>query len=61
MEAYTQVTYKRWFEEGLPTGEEPNISESLDEIGQDVKRILGLAASKDIAMGLSEVATEAKN
>ena len=55
MEAYTQVTYKRWFEEGLPTGEEPNISESLDEIGQDVKRVLGLAASKGIATGLSEV------
>jgi 2-hydroxychromene-2-carboxylate isomerase len=60
VEAYTQVTYRRWFEEGLPAGEEPNISESLNEIGQDVKRILGLAASKGIATGLSEVTTEAK-
>ena len=60
VEAYTQVTYRRWFEEGLPAGEEPNISESLDEIGQDVKRVLGLAASKDIATGLSVVTREAK-
>ena len=44
----------------MPAGEEPTISESLDEIGQDVKRCVGLAASKDIATGLSVVTTEAK-
>ena len=29
---YTRATYRRWFEDGKPAGEEPNISESLEEI-----------------------------
>ena len=41
-------------------GEEPNIPESREEIGQDVKRVLRFAASKDIATGLSVVTREAK-
>ena len=60
VEAYTQVTYRRWFEDGLLAGEEPNIPESREEIGQDVKRVLRFAASKDIATGLSVVTREAK-
>jgi len=60
LEAYTQVTYRRWFEDGLLAGEEPNIPESREEIGQDVKRVLRFAASKDIATGLSVVTREAK-
>ena len=60
VEAYTQETYRRWFEEGLPAGEEPNISESLDEIGQDPERILQLATTPDIMIALNEATIEAK-
>ena len=48
IEAYTQVTYRRWFEEGEPAGEEPNISKSLFEIGQNVDRVMDLATSHNI-------------
>lgn len=45
VEAYTQATYRRWFEAGQPAGEEPNLSESLTEIGQDADRVLEIAQS----------------
>lgn len=60
IEAYTRETYCRWFEKGEPAGEEPNISGSLTEIGQDVDRVMGLATSKEIVSMLDEETTEAK-
>lgn len=59
---YARATYQRWFEEGMPAGEEPNISASLEEIGQDPTQVLidaqserissALAAATDDAMGV---------
>jgi 2-hydroxychromene-2-carboxylate isomerase len=60
IEAYTQATYRRWFEKGEPAGEEPNISGSLTEIGQDVDRVMGLATSQEIASMLDKETIEAK-
>ncbi|MCP4315957.1 MAG: 2-hydroxychromene-2-carboxylate isomerase [Hyphomicrobiales bacterium] len=37
---YVIATYKRWFQQGLPAGSEPNISASLTEIGQDPVRVI---------------------
>ena len=44
---YVQATYRRWFLELLEPGSEPNVSESLREIGQDPERILELATGEE--------------
>jgi len=48
-EAYTRATYRRWFEEGQAAGEEPNLSASLEQIGQDPARVLTEARGERIA------------
>jgi 2-hydroxychromene-2-carboxylate isomerase len=58
-EAYTRATYRRWFDDGQPAGEEPNISDSLTEIGQDPRRILGEATSDRIVAELARATEEA--
>jgi 2-hydroxychromene-2-carboxylate isomerase len=51
---YVYATYRRWFQEGLEAGSEPNLSDSLTEIGQDPKRIFQLAQSEPVAKSYSE-------
>ena len=51
---YVCATYRRWFQEGLEAGSEPNLSDSLTEIGQDPKRIIQLAQSEQVAKPYSE-------
>src|SRR5258708_33265688 len=43
---FVRAAYRRWFQLGQETGSEPNISESLREIGQDPTRVLALATSE---------------
>ena len=50
---YTVEAYRLWFEEGHLAGSEPNVSESLKLIGQDVDRVLEKAQSFEIADGLA--------
>ena len=57
VEDYTRATYRRWFERGQPAGEEPNLSASLAEIGQDPERITARARQDEIARAL-DAATE---
>ncbi len=45
---YTRATYRRWFISSQEAGLEPNISESLKEIGQETNRIIKLANSEEI-------------
>ncbi len=47
-EGYVVATYKRWFQQGLPAGSEPNLTESLNEIGQDPERVI--AEASDVAV-----------
>lgn len=56
---YTRATYRRWFEEGKPAGEEPNLSESLDEVGQNAERVLTTAKSMEIEAALAAATDEA--
>ena len=42
-EEYVIATYKRWFQQGQPAGSEPNLSTSLNEIGQDPLRVIAKA------------------
>ena len=37
---YVRAAYRRWFQLGQETGSEPNVSESLRDIGQDPARVL---------------------
>ena len=56
---YTRATYRRWFEDGKPAGEEPNISSSLEEIGCDPTQVLAAAQSERIINVLSSATDEA--
>lgn len=40
---FVRAAYRRWFTLGQETGDEPNVSESLRDIGQDPERVLTLA------------------
>ena len=57
---YACATYRRWFQEGLEAGSEPNLSDSLIEIGQDPKRVLELAESDQITKSYLEQTDSAR-
>ena len=57
---YVIVTYKKWFQDGQPAGNEPNLSESLREIGQNPERVIKAASSPAIEVALSEETEVAK-
>ena len=42
---YARAAYRLWFQQAQPPGEEPNLSASLAECGQDPARVLALARS----------------
>lgn len=50
---FTQAVYRRWFSEGLDAGAEPNLSDSLAEIGQDPVRVLAEARGAPITEALA--------
>jgi 2-hydroxychromene-2-carboxylate isomerase len=56
---FTRATYRRWFEAGEPAGEEPNMSASLTEIGQDAERVLSIAQTERVEKALSDATDEA--
>ena len=47
-EDYVRATYRRWFIEGQEAGGEPNLPQTLSEIGQDLSHVLERANSPDI-------------
>lgn len=56
---YVRATYRRWFEDGDPAGEDPNLSDSLREIGRDPDLVLAEAQSERIADSLAAATDEA--
>lgn len=56
---YVRATYRRWFEAGDPAGEEPNLSQSLTEIGKDPAAVLAAAQSAEIERALAVETHEA--
>ena len=42
-EDYVMATYRRWFRNGEAAGEEPNLSRSLQDVGQNPSRVISLA------------------
>ena len=45
---YVRATYRRWFQTGLEAGSEPNLSDSLAEIGQDSERVIRSTDSEQV-------------
>lgn len=58
-EAYTTATYRRWFEAGQPAGEDPNLRQSLEEIGQNPDRVVNAAKTERIANALAKSTADA--
>jgi len=56
--AYIRATYRRWFEEGAPAGEEPNLSASLVELGLDPGAVIARADAEATVAALAR-ATDA--
>jgi len=54
---YARATYRHWFQDGLEPGSEPNLSDSLLEIGQVPELVLARATSTEISTAY-RVATE---
>jgi 2-hydroxychromene-2-carboxylate isomerase len=44
---FVRAAYRRWFQLGQETGSEPNVSESLRDIGQEPEAVLALANAPD--------------
>jgi 2-hydroxychromene-2-carboxylate isomerase len=58
---FARAAYRRWFQLGQETGSEPNVSESLRDIGRDPATVLALAASDDAREALSLETDVARN
>lgn len=58
--AFMRAAYINWFVNGKETGSEPNITDSLNEIGQDPARVLALANSPEIDAALTAETMAAK-
>jgi 2-hydroxychromene-2-carboxylate isomerase len=55
---YARATYRRWFVDGAEPGSEPNLSDSLREIGQEPALVLARTAGAEIGDAY-EAATDA--
>jgi 2-hydroxychromene-2-carboxylate isomerase len=57
---YVRATYRRWFIEKQECGMEPNLSDSLREIGEDPRRVLTLADGEETARDYQAATDEAR-
>jgi len=58
--AYIQASYRRWFADGHEPGQEPNLSASLAEAGQQASRCVERAGGDDISELYDAATAEAK-
>jgi 2-hydroxychromene-2-carboxylate isomerase len=59
--AYIQATYRRWFQNGEEAGSEPNLSDSLREVGQCPEVIIEQARSEPIERRYQQATQYAKS
>jgi 2-hydroxychromene-2-carboxylate isomerase len=57
---YARATYRRWFQEGLEPGAEPNLGDSLRELGQDPVRVIARAEGTETGEAYDAATTEAR-
>jgi 2-hydroxychromene-2-carboxylate isomerase len=60
-EDFVRAAYRRWFQLGQETGSEPNVSDSLHDIGQDPGRVLALAGSQAVKARLESETDAARD
>jgi 2-hydroxychromene-2-carboxylate isomerase len=58
---YVIATYRKWFQDGQPASEDPNLSDNLREIGQDPGRVIATAKSTAIEDSLAAETDENGN
>lgn len=58
--AYAKATYRRWFLDFQEPGSEPNLSDTLREIGQDPSRVISLARSDAIVAAFKAATDRAR-
>lgn len=57
---FARASYRRWFQEGQEPGMDPNLGDSLSELGQDPARVLARAASPEIGAAYEAATEEAR-
>lgn len=58
---YVGTTYRLWFQERLPAGDEQNLRRSLAEIGHSLDRVIKLANSDSVEKSYEEATTTARS
>jgi 2-hydroxychromene-2-carboxylate isomerase len=58
---FVRAAYRRWLQLGQETGSEPNVSESLRDIGREPRPILALANSAEAKVALMAETEVAKD
>ena len=59
-EKYLVATYERWFQKGQQVGLDPNLGDSLREIGQDPARVVAHATSVEVGKKFDSATDEAR-
>lgn len=57
---FVRAAYRRWFLHAQENGSEPNISDSLREIGQEPSRVLAVAETEDVNRALNDETDRAR-
>ena len=57
---YVRAAYRRWFQDGKEPGLEPNLSDSLREIGQTPERVIAAAQGDEIGRAYEEATDAAR-
>jgi len=57
---YVRATYLRWMQQGQEPGIEPNLGDSLREIGQDPARVLAAAGGDQVGAAYAAATEEAR-
>jgi 2-hydroxychromene-2-carboxylate isomerase len=57
---YVRAACRRWFVDGHEAGSEPNVSNSLREVGQERERVLALAQSDEVGRAYQAATDEAR-
>jgi 2-hydroxychromene-2-carboxylate isomerase len=58
--SYVRATYRRWFVDQQEAGAEPNLSDSLKEIGEDAGRVIAFAQTDEIGRAYEMATDEAR-
>jgi 2-hydroxychromene-2-carboxylate isomerase len=60
-EQYVRASYKLWFQDGIPAGEEQNLTKCLKESNQSLDRVTNLANSDLISDAYQAATSEARS